>query len=118
MAKPGPRTIKQYSDRFKATAVKLSHLPGVSVNDVANSLYIHPFILSKWRAQVRDGEIVSKGIELNKDEVAELKELRKLKKAHERLKMEHELLKKAIEFTSQKRATSSSTSKATKKTSR
>lgn len=40
MAKPGPRTVGQYSEVFKETAVKLSHLPGVSVNDVANSLYI------------------------------------------------------------------------------
>jgi len=115
MAKPGPRTTKQYSERFKAMAVKLSHLPGVSVKEVADSLYIHPFMLSKWRKQAREGFIVTKGIDLDKDVAAELKELRKVKKDYERLKMEHELLKKAIDFTSQKRATSSSTSNTTKK---
>lgn len=118
MAKPGPRSTRQYSERFKATAVKLSHLPGVQVKDVADSLYIHPFMLSKWRKQAREGIIVTKGIDLDKDVAAELKELRKMKKDYERLKMEHDLLKKAIEFTSQKRATSSSSSKATKKASR
>ena len=31
MAKPGLRKIHRYSDEFKATAVRLSHLPGVAV---------------------------------------------------------------------------------------
>ena len=34
MPKPGPRSTYRYSDEFKATAVKLSQLPGVLVNDV------------------------------------------------------------------------------------
>lgn len=42
MPKPGPRTISRYSEQFKATAVRLSQLPGVRVQDVAASLYIHP----------------------------------------------------------------------------
>ena len=49
MPRPGPRTTNKYSDRFKATAVRLSELPGVEVQDVAESLYIHPFMLSRWR---------------------------------------------------------------------
>ncbi|MGH6612182.1 MAG: transposase, partial [Burkholderiaceae bacterium] len=49
MPAPGPRTINRYSDEFKATAVRLSELPGVSVGEVADSLYIHPFMLSRWR---------------------------------------------------------------------
>ena len=40
MPKPGPRTIHRYSDAFKASAVRLSHQPGVRVGDVARSLYI------------------------------------------------------------------------------
>ena len=118
MGKPGPRTTKQYSERFKATAVKLSHLRGVAVKDVAESLYIHPFMLSKWRKLAREGVIVTKGIELDPDVAAELKELRKIKKDYARLKLENEILKKGIEFTSKKRATSSSTSNSTKKGSR
>jgi len=51
MPKPGPRTTYKYSDQFKATAVRLSQLPGVDVQDVAASLYIHPFMLSRWRKQ-------------------------------------------------------------------
>ena len=30
MPKPGPRTVRAYSEEFKATAVCLSHLPGRS----------------------------------------------------------------------------------------
>jgi hypothetical protein len=37
-ARPGPRTITRYTDHFKATAVRLSELPGASVGDVAQSL--------------------------------------------------------------------------------
>ena len=107
MAKPGPRTTYRYSDEFKATAVRLSELPGVAVQDVAESLYIHPFMLSRWRKQVREGLIMAKGAKIDGEVAAELKALRKVKKDYERLKIEHELLKKAIEFTSERNATSS-----------
>lgn len=110
MPKPGPRTTYKYSEEFKATAVKLSKLPGVAIKDVAESLYIHPFMLSRWRKQVREGKIMTKGVEVNKDVAAELKELRRIKKDYERLKLEHDLLKKAIEFTSKRKATSSPSS--------
>jgi transposase len=114
MPRPGPRTTFKYSESFKASDVRLSQLPGVAVQDVADSLYIHPFMLSRWRKQMREGVIVSKGVEVDKDVAAELKELRKLKKAQERLKMEHELLKKAIAFTSARRAKSSPSSRTVK----
>jgi len=38
MPKPGPRTSYKYSEEFKATAVKLSLLPGVAIEDVAAEL--------------------------------------------------------------------------------
>jgi transposase-like protein len=53
MPRPGPCTIARYSEQFKATAVRLSQLPGVQVQDVAASLYIHPFMLSRWRRQAQ-----------------------------------------------------------------
>jgi len=118
MPRPGPRTTNRYSDRFKATAVRLSELPGVEVQEVAESLYIHPFMLSRWRKEAREGRIVTKGVEIEKDVVAELKELRRVKKQYERLKLEHEILKKAIAFTSDRRGRSSSSSRRTGKASR
>jgi transposase len=118
MPRPGPRTTNKYSDRFKAAAVRLSELPGVEVQDVAQSLYIHPFMLSRWRKEAREGRIVTKDVLVEEDAAAELKALRRMKKQYERLKLEHEILKKAIAFTSERRAKSSSSSKRTNKASR
>jgi transposase len=116
--RPGPRTTYRFSNEFKATAVRLSELPGVEVQDVAASLYIHPFMLSRWRKDAREGRIVTKDVKLDREVAAELKELRKIKKAYQRLQMEHDLLKKAIAFTSQRRVTSSPSSTSTRKTTR
>ena len=114
MPTPGPRTTYRYSSDFKATAVRLSRLPGVAVQDVAESLYIHPFMLSRWRKQAREGSIMTRGVKLDPAISAELKELRRVKKAYEQLKAEHDLLKKAIAFTSARRARSSPASRTSK----
>ena len=73
MPKPGPRTTNKYSERFKASAVRLSELPGVEVKDVAESLYIHPFMLSRWRKEAREGRIMTKDVQVKKDVAAELR---------------------------------------------
>ncbi len=73
-------------------------------------------MLSRWRKQVRDGEIVAKKKQpLDPKVEAELKELKQLKKDYKQLQMEHELLKKAIEFISKKRQMSSNSSTPKKK---
>jgi transposase len=84
------------------------------VRDVAESLYIHPFMLSRWRKQAREGLIMTKGVAVDKAVAAELKELRRVKKAYEQLKLEHELLKKAIAFTSDRKVRSSRSSSISK----
>jgi len=88
--------------------VKLSSLPGVLIQDVAAALDIHPFMLSLWRKQVRDGVIVAKGAKLDVKTKAELKRLKELERQYKVLKEEHELLKKAIRFASERRKSSSS----------
>lgn len=118
MAKAGPRKIARYGDRFKATAVKLSSLPGVLIKDVAAALNIHPFMLSLWRKQVRDGVIKAKGAVLDVRTVAELRRLRELESRYKLLREEHELLKKAIRFASDRRWKSSSSLKQTAASSR
>ena len=110
------RRVYRYSDEFKATAVALSNLANVEIQDVAHSLDIHPFMLSRWRKEVRDGVIVAKKkVDLDPEVESQLKELKQLKKDHKRLQMEHDLLKKAIEFTSKKRQMSSNSSTLKKK---
>jgi transposase len=115
MAKPGPQKIKNYGLDFKLRAVQLSHQHGVLVKDVAESLCIHPFMLSKWRKQVRDGELVGSVPSLEAEAVAELRRLREVERQFKRLQMEHDLLKKAIRFASQRKATSLPSSRQTGK---
>ena len=112
MAKPiGPKKVHRYSEAFKATAVKLSQLSGVQVQNVAEALDIHPFMLSRWRKEFREGRIVAgKTVRLETKTVAELKRLRELERAHAILQEEHALLKKAIRFSAERRRTSSPSS--------
>jgi transposase len=114
----GPMKIKQYSLEFKLKAVQLSDQPGVLIKDVADSLCIHPFMLSRWRGQVRDGELVGDPPPLEPQEAAELQRLRDVEKQFKRLQMEHDLLKKAIRFASERKTKSSPSSRQTGKPSR
>jgi transposase len=111
VARARPRKIEKYGERFKATAVKLSSLPGVLIQDVAAALDIHPFMLSLWRRQVREGVIVARASKLDVETTAELRRLRELERRYKVLKEEHELLKKAIRFASDQKRKSSSSSK-------
>lgn len=118
MGKPGPKIINRYTDEFKLKAVALSSEPGVLIKDVAASLCIHPFMLSRWRKEVRDGLIVGEAVVPEPQSVAELKRLREVERQFQRLQMEHEILKKAIRFASALKAKSSPSSKQTAKRSR
>lgn len=111
MARPGLRKTYRYSDEFKSTAVKLSSLPDVRIQDVADALDIHPFMLSRWRKEMREGVIVAKKkIKIDEGTAKELKRLKRLEREHAILKMEHDLLKKAIRFSSARKKKSSSSS--------
>ena len=57
MPRSGPRQIYKYSQEFRLAAVRLSQVPGMQVKAVATALEIHPFMLSKWRKDVRDGTL-------------------------------------------------------------
>lgn len=94
-----------YDDKFKATAVELGALPGVKAIDVAKILDIHPIMLYRWKKEVRDGEIMKKTTKgtLETEEKSELKRLRKLEKAHKELLIKHDLLKKSIQFCSDRK---------------
>jgi transposase len=112
MGKPGLKKVHRYSVEFKLTAVKLSHMPGVEVQTVANALDIHPFMLSRWRKEVRDGVLKGRAhrVDLPRRPAREIKQLQALRRDHAMLKEEHELLKEAIRFSSERRRRSSSSS--------
>ena len=48
-----PRRTNRYPAEFKAKAVQLSLVKGVEVQEVAKTLDIHPFMLSRWRKEYR-----------------------------------------------------------------
>ena len=106
---------RNYSAEFKIQAVKLSLNPDLKTKDVAESLDIHPFMLSRWKKQYRDGKIkITKKtpkIKIKKVIVQKVKGSSKAERLeHElkTLKIEHDLLKKAIRFSLKKKKKSSS----------
>jgi transposase len=52
-----PRKTWEYSQDFKAKAVELTLLDGARVKDVAETLDIHPMMLSRWRKEYREGKL-------------------------------------------------------------
>jgi len=114
MPRAGPRRVQRYSLEFKLKAVKLSQLKDVEVQAVAEALEIHPFMLSRWRKQARDG--VLRGTAALAPAVTktppprEMKRYQALQRAHALLVEEHALLKKLIRFTSARKPRSSRSS--------
>lgn len=114
MPRAGPKRVHRYSLEFKLKAVKLSALKGVAVQAVADALEIHPFMLSRWRKEARDGVLrgrtsVPKTVKTPR--AREMKRYQSLQRAHALLQEEHALLKKLIRFTSARKPTSSRSSK-------
>jgi transposase len=96
-----PRRTWQYTNEFKVKAVQLSLLEGIRVKSVAETLDIHPFMLSRWRKEYREGKIVAdkrKKVRGDKKQESELTKVKKLEQENKRLKEEIELLKKWQRF--------------------
>ena len=118
MPRSGPRTVRKYSDEFKLTAVRLSQQPGLQVKTVATALEIHPFVLSKWRKDVREGLIRGRAPKAPPPGPArEIAQLQALETAYALLREEHDLQKRAIRFCSARKATRSPSSQRSARTS-
>ena len=109
------KKTKQYSLEFKRSAVEMSLEDDVQVQEVAVRLDIHPFMLSRWRKEYREGLLrpscpPSKAVKLTvrktrkavTGKATESSELRKLKRENERLKKELDLVKKWQRFLAEK----------------
>jgi transposase len=111
MARPGPRSVRRYSEEFKLTAVRSSQQPGIQVKTVAAALAIHPFMLSKWRRDAREGRLHGHARQAPRPgPTRELARLQQLERDYALLKEEHAVLKKAIRFCSARNARSSRSS--------
>ena len=114
------RRTKQYSNEFKTKAVQLSLIDDVQVQEVAKTLDIHPFMLSRWRKEYREGVIMPdkrKKVVSLKKETKELSKLKQLQKENARLKQENDLLKKWQRFLAEERGIDLDSSSDTDKTS-
>ena len=108
-----PRKTWRYPNEFKVTAVQLSQREGVRVNQVAKSLDIHPFMLSRWRKEFREGKLVAdkrRKVPANPGDQKKLDKIKRLEQQVAELKQENALLKKWQRFLAEEphNATSSS----------
>ena len=134
MAAPvGPKKVHRYTLEFKVQAVRLANHPEIETQDVAHALDIHPFMLSKWKKDYREGKLKpaaeAAGLSLPKAlrvpkadlerralkrqvkqleaKVEARREVRSLERKLAALEVEHDLLKKAIRFNIERRKRSS-----------
>jgi len=87
---------KSYSRQFKIDAVRPVTDHGHKITAAARNLEISPNLLGKWKsrsAEERDRAFPGKGHMTTENE-----ELNRLRKENKRLRMEHEILKKAAAF--------------------
>ena len=99
-----------YTKSFKMAAVRLAEHPTFQTQDVALALEIHPFMLSRWKKEHREGHLkgaVEENLKELEEKVAEQTQLRQFEKRIKRLEMENDMLKKSIEFASKRNKTSS-----------
>ncbi len=133
MAAPvGPKKVHRYTNEFKIQAVRLSLHPDIQTQDVAHALDIHPFMLSKWKKQYREGTLKPSTAAADKGLPAALRcakptetralrrqvkqleakveartQVRALERKLAALEVEHDLLKKVIRFNIERRRRSS-----------
>ncbi len=98
-----------YSLEFKQQAVLFACHPDIPVNEVANILDIHPFMLSRWKKEMKDKKLTGKNtLTIPKSELVDAnKTIAKLEKKLHRLEEENEILKKYNRFVAVKNRTRS-----------
>ena len=84
----------QYTKEFKVEAVRLIVEEGRRISEVSRELGISEALLGCWKKKCEEGKIEpfpGKGRLSPEDE-----ELRRLRRENKRLRMEHDILKKAV----------------------
>jgi transposase len=122
-----PKKVHRYSLEFKIQAVRLASHPEIQTQDVAHALDIHPFMLSKWKKDYREGRLkleagsrqrrlpgvlgqsdpekaaLRRRVKQLETKVEARREVRVLERKLAALEVEHDLLKKAIRFNIERR---------------
>jgi transposase len=113
MGKGRMRRVHRYSNEFKITAIRLAGLPETLIQDVAKVLDIHPFMLSRWKKEYREGKIRGEAhpdienLAEMEEQVSEQSRIRELERALKKAQIENDLLKKTIQFNLEQRRKSS-----------
>nr|WP_163502616.1 IS3 family transposase [Halomonas socia] len=93
------KKTQRYSTEFKVKAVEWSHQAHRSVKGVAEALDIHPFMLSRWRKEYREGQFSMKRVKKAppdaKQKIQEQDEVARLKRRVSELEEENDILKKS-----------------------
>jgi len=85
---------RQYTKEYKIEAVRLIVEEGRSISEVAREFGIRENLLHRWKKKYEEGKVdpfPDQG-RLNPED----EELRQLRRENKRLRMEHEILKKAV----------------------
>ena len=93
-----------YSLEFKQQAVLFASHPDIPVNEVAKILGIHPFMLSRWKKEMKDKKLTGKNkLSAPSSELVDAnKKISQLEKKLHVLVEENEILKKFNRFVADK----------------
>lgn len=101
------KKTQRYSTEFKVKAVEWSHQSHRSVKAVAEALDIHPFMLSRWRKEYREGKFAMKRVKKApaeaRQKIQEQDEVTRLKRRISELQEENDILKKFQRFQAEER---------------
>lgn len=86
---------RKFSPEFKAEAVRLAIQTGVAVSSVARDLGINDSVLRRWMKETAIPQRVRQGA-ADTSELA--KEIARLRKENAKLKMERDIIKKALGY--------------------
>ena len=107
---------QRHDVQFKRQAVKVASHPEIRTQDVAAALGIHPFMLSRWKRELRDGKVMMdrprKKLRAATMEEAD-ERIRELERELAQLREENDLLKKLGPSGSPRRRKSSPSSQST-----
>lgn len=96
--------FRRYDDQFKVEAVELALQPDVQTQVVAAKLGIHPFMLSRWKKEYREGRFMAKPPKGSNAEATDLRRrIRELERKNRKLGEENAILKEARRFFGQRR---------------
>ena len=91
--KPAKRPRRKFSDEFKRDAVEIVNSSDKSIAQVARELGIYDSTLGNWVKQDEINRGVRDGVS-----TSEREEVTELRRENARLRMERELLKRAVAF--------------------